>query len=159
AETPAFRPAAYNGADGTFELRDVAPGSYWIQAQALPESLDFQLSIAELMKNMARVPADVGNADLEGVVVTFMAGLSLRGRVEIEKTVNTPPPGTDPLMLSLEPQESTVGVVLPQAVKPDGTIVLESVVAGDYRIQIGGGPRNLYLKSAHLGRTDVLNRL
>jgi hypothetical protein len=48
---------------------------------------------------------------------------------------------------------------LPQTVKADGTFTIESVLPGDYRIQTQGGPSNSYIKSVHLGRTDVLNGL
>jgi len=34
---------------------------------------------------------------------------------------------------------------------------MEGLLPGEYRVQTEGGPRNSYIKSAHLGRTDVVN--
>jgi len=59
----------------------------------------------------------------------------------------------------LEPQESTPVPILPQTVQADGTFTIHNVIPGNYRIQTGGGPSNSYIKSVHLGGTDVMNGL
>jgi protocatechuate 3,4-dioxygenase beta subunit len=147
--------------NGTFEIRDVAPGAYWIKAQLIPNANDFQRSIGELLRNMAvaQVSVDVSNSDVENVVVTFSPGFSLQGRVEIDSSGNGASRETSPLMVYLEPQESTPVPTLPQTVKADGTFTIDNVFAGDYWVQTEGGPSNSYIKSVHLGRTDVLNGL
>jgi protocatechuate 3,4-dioxygenase beta subunit len=151
-------PFMYNSTNATFEIRDVAPGSYWIQAQLMPDAINLQLSLGDLLKNIAQAGVVVSNADVENVVVTFSPGFAVHGRTEIEDSGNAPTQATA-LMVYLEPEESTPVPTLPQTVKPDGTFNIESVLPGDYRIHAEGGPKNSYIKSAHLGRTDVLNRL
>jgi len=150
---------AVSSSDGTFEIRNVAPGSYWIQAQLPIDPTSFQLSIADLLKNMAMAPVDVSNADVENVVVTFSSGFRLSGRIEIEGLGSATSQETPPLMVQLDPKESMARPMLPQTVKADGTFTLEGLLPGEYRVQTEGGPRNSYIKSAHLGRTDVLNGL
>jgi protocatechuate 3,4-dioxygenase beta subunit len=145
--------------NGAFEIRDVVPGAYWIKAQLIPNANDFKQTIGDLLRNMAQVSVDVSNADVENVMVTFSPGFSLNGRVEIDSSGNGTSRETRPLMVYLEPQESTPVPTLPQTVKADGTFTFDNVLPGDYRIQTEGGPNNSYMKSAHLGRTDVLNGL
>ena len=139
---------------------DVVPGAYWIKAQLIPTMPnDLQRSIVDLLRNMAQVSVDVSNADVENVVVTFSPGFSLQGRVEIDSSGNGTLRETSPLMVYLEPEESTPAPSLPQTVKADGTFTIDNVLPGDYRVQTGGGPSNSYIKSVHLGRTDVSNGL
>jgi protocatechuate 3,4-dioxygenase beta subunit len=152
------RPGSYTSENGTFEIRNVAPGAYWIKAQ-LFNANDFKQTIGDLLRNMAQVSVDVSNADVENVVVTFSPGFSLQGRVEIDSSGNGASRETSPLMVYLEPQESTPVPTLPQTVKADGTFTIDNVFAGDYRVQTEGGPSNSYIKSVHLGRTDVSNGL
>jgi len=157
ASSMAPSPLAYNSINGTFELRDVAPGPYWIEAQLIPDADTLQLSIGDFLKNIAHTRVDVSNADVENVAVTFSPGFSFPGHIEIESSGNAESRQAKPLMVSLEPQESMPLLVLPQPVNADGTFTLQNVLPGDYRIQIEGRPANSYIKSAHLGRTDVLN--
>ena len=152
-------PLAYNSSNGTFEIRDIVPGSYWIEAQQTPNANNFQLSIADFLKNIAGVRVDVSDTDVENVVITFSGGLALHGRVEIDGSGSATSRETNALMIFFEPQESMLVPALPETVKADGTFTVENVLPGDYRIRIEGGPSNSYIKSAHLGRTDVLNGL
>jgi len=151
---------SYIRENGAFEIRDVVPGAYWIKAQLIPNANDFQQSIGDLLRNMAQVSVDVSNADVENVLVTFSPGFSLNGRVEIDSSNNGASRQASPLMaVFLEPQESTPVPILPQTVKADGTFTIHNVLPGNYRIQTGGGPSNSYIKSVHLGGTDVMNGL
>ena len=53
-------PERYDPRNGTFELHDVPPGPYWLQAQALPESQSItQFSLADLFTNFAPAPAEL----------------------------------------------------------------------------------------------------
>jgi hypothetical protein len=151
-------PVAYNAANGTFEIRDVAPGSYRIHAQLIPDSTNFQLSIADLLKNVSQAAVDVSNADVDNVLVSFTPGFSLRGRIEIQGSVTSTSWQPTGMMVFLQPQESTLmPPSLPQNLKADGTFTIENVQPGDYRVTIEGQPPNSYIKSALLGRVDVLN--
>ena len=98
-------PLSYNSSNGTFEIRDVAPGSYWIEAQLIPDTNNLQLSIGELLKNIAQVRVDVSNTDVENVVVTFSSGFSLPGHIEIEDSGDAATHETNAQMVFLEPQE------------------------------------------------------
>ncbi len=130
---------------GTFALRGVRPGSYNLMASAEHEGK--QLS--------ARQPIEVGNTDLEGVVVTLGQSVALRGRVRVE--------GNSALSLGtlnvfLQPKEETVywgGTN--SSLRPDGSFEIDQVGDGDYRIQLWELPEDVYLKSAQLAGEDVLD--
>ena len=62
---------AYDAAKGTFVMRNVLPGSYVLQA-AVPPSY-------------ARVPVEITNSDVEGLVVAVDSGVNIDGRVALRR--------------------------------------------------------------------------
>ena len=145
----------YNSGNGTFELRDVAPGSYWVRVLALPDP-GAGLTTADIARNTAQVAVDVSNADVENIVLALTGGFSLRGRVELENgsfSALSDIDRTRVYLFGTEPTGLSGGT--PQLIKPDGTFILENVQAGDYGISMQPMPPNTYFKSVRLGQTDV----
>ena len=149
---------AYNPADGTFEFRDVASGSYLIRAQ-LPFNARFEPGQPPPPPPTATAPIDVAG-DVNGVVLTFVAPTSISGRMRIE---GEPLPQNFRASVNLRP--AVLGGFAGPSPRPsqanaDGTFNIEGVVPGEYRVtanlQFGSSQMNLYVKEVRFGSTDVL---
>jgi len=163
-ETPPYSSDSYpsfgllDQRTGVFEMRDVAPGNYYLIAQSGERS--------------GRVAVEVRDADLEDVVVSVAKRFSLRGHVTIEgRSSATDDPVLAKLKISLrrDPFIPAFGFVSASPTS-DGSFTFESVAPGDYRVGLepilsqdgntAAGqtiPRGLYTKSIHEGNNDVLN--
>jgi hypothetical protein len=134
----------YNASTGAFELRDVLPGPYVIFANTLGGS--------------ARMPVEVVNANIEGVVLTVNSGISIAGRVSFE---GGRLPSSTGGRLQLRPIVGGVPTLIgnfpsTQAINPDGTFVISNVLPGQYRI-VPQVPTDFYLKEMRFDRFDALN--
>jgi hypothetical protein len=138
----------YNPADGTFELQNISAGAY------------FLLGVVPDGPPQGRVggwvPLNVVG-DMDGVALSLAASGSLNGRVRVES-------GTPNLNLVQVQFYSRLDVPLPRELRqqsspiaPNGTIRIDNMPPGEYRISISGIPEGFYLKEARVGETDVLN--
>jgi len=154
----------YNRSNGTFELRDVLAGSYWIRAQ-LPLNGPIQPGangrIPLPPSGLAAV--EVSNSDVEGVSVVIQPPFSIPGRVRIDGggTLSNSPQ----LRISLQAAASGLVAFRPPApalVSPDGTFVFEDMGPGEYQlnvpIPVGPNAPGFYVKEARLGGADVLGQ-
>lgn len=155
----------YNSADGTFDVRDVAPGSYWLQtmAMATPPAGAAQgaagAAAAVLASMMTAIqPVEVSGADVDNLTIAVGGGMTIPGRIQVEGTA-PPAFGFDRIALSLNPTNGvvTLGSLL-QIARPgsDGAFSLEKVNAGEYRFAVQGLPPAMYVKSARFDQTDIL---
>jgi hypothetical protein len=86
--------ATYNSANGTFEISNVIPGTYWLRASVssdLSEPVNLNIAgtartAAELLDSVlmgsnrsAQIPLEVTGSDIDGVVVTQLAIVAMRG--------------------------------------------------------------------------------
>src|SRR4029079_11464454 len=137
--------ANYNSTDGTFDLRDVAPGSYWLQtlAQGTPATGAPQGAAGAAAAALASIttaiqPIEVSGADVDNLAIVVGGGLALPRRGQVE---GTPPPafGFERISLVLVPASGvvTLGSLL-QVARPagDGAFSLEKVNAGEYRLGV-----------------------
>jgi protocatechuate 3,4-dioxygenase beta subunit len=143
--------ANINPLTGSFELKNVPPGSYWLAAVQLDVTGAGPLGPANLKFSVARLPIDVVSSDVENVVLNFSSGFTVSGRISTD----------DGSQLTLV--ESTVGVVasgappIPALVKPDGTFALENISPGEYRVELDSIPEGYYVKAIRLAQVDVSN--
>ena len=144
ANTIFTRNPLYSGATGMFELRDVVPGTY--------------LLYVNTAGGVGREPVEIVNANIEGLVVTVNAGLSIAGRVSVEggtvpnvgvRIQLRPMAGGSPLWFGNLPST--------QQIQPDGTFRLENVLPGPYRITPPSVPE-LYVKQLRFDRFDALHQ-
>jgi hypothetical protein len=158
--------ANYNSADGTFDLRDVAPGSYWLQtlAQGTPPAGTAQGAAGVAAAALASIttailPVEVSGADMDNLTIAVGGGVTIPGHIQVEGTA-PPAFGYDRIALALNPASGFVslGSVL-QIARPasDGAFSLEKVNAGEYRFAIQGLPPAMYVKSARFDQTDILD--
>ena len=161
-------PPNYNAATGTFDLRNVPPGAYWLRAQAIdstanalitPSAVGRTVSEALSMVTSPRTAAlrslDV-TADMENIVLELGPGFTINGSVRVE---GTPIPSTPGPRVTLRPTNPNgIGSSL-LPLNADGTFTLTNIMPGEYRVTILGMPVDYYLKEARLEQTDVLNNV
>ena len=156
--------------DGSFEIRDVAPGVYTIQATV--ENASVPMS--------ARQTLQVTSANISGLRLTPQPGAAVRGRVRLSGSTPSSRAASDnsrlganqldlsQLYLSLHSADSddeVAGVLsLGQGfntvahVNADGNVEWNSVPGGHYYVQLAddaSGASELFLKSVTLGGSDV----
>jgi carboxypeptidase family protein len=141
--------------DGSFEIRNVIPGAYILNATAgNPVSgLRAERSI------------DVNN-DVEGVVLTLSAGFTLPIHIVFEGQQSATATAVDPVgnmraMLRSSDGNFVGGSIMsmmdPPVLKPNGLITLSQVQPGTYRLNLNPLPSpDHYIKAITLGLTDAL---
>jgi hypothetical protein len=156
---------SYNAADGTFELRDIASGTYAIAVQ-IPENNEpapVLMGPFSPSRPTATAVVTVSDSDVDGIVLTPTPGVPLPGRLIIEGQDISTVSGLDRLRVQLSnpdvlaagPQQQN-----PQAqpVSADGTFVEENTLPGRYRVAVTPLPPDLYIKEARFNQIDVLNK-
>jgi hypothetical protein len=143
--------------DGTFEIRDVAPGAYTIFA-----TVD---NVAVPM--MARQALQLTSANVDGIRLAPQAGGSIRGRLRMEVSGAARPDLSQMFLLlhSAEDDDDAIGA-LPMGlnfptlahVDGDGSFEWKNVSPGNYSIQISDASSlpNFFLKSVIAGGRDVV---
>ena len=162
-------PPNYNPGTGTFDLRDVVPGSYWLRAQAsestatttIPASavgrtLSDALSSITGLRTAAQISVDVAG-DIEGLVLTLSPGVSVPGTLRVEGQPLTTAP-TAPRVTLRPTTPNVLGSGL-QPVNADGTFTLLNIFPGEYRgVTVIPMPPDYFIKEARIEQTDVLNQ-
>jgi uncharacterized surface anchored protein len=137
----------YNPADGTFEVRDVPPGLYYLNASA-----------------SRPIPIEVSGSDVDGVVVTVEPYISIPGRVSLDgQEISTIDPNRVRIFLNMSAGgrrlvDTSFGAIGGmRAVQPDGTFTLSNVMPGEYRLFVLPLP-DYFIKDAQYNGHDVLNK-
>jgi protocatechuate 3,4-dioxygenase beta subunit len=139
---------SFSGADaeGAFELRGVAPGTYHISAQWSDGNEHY----------WAWQRLDVGQTDVENVQLTLSPGMELTGRLRLEGKAEG---ANAEARVGLEPADARPMGASPGLVQRDGSFRIRNVAPGAYRVFVTGGGDAFYLKSARLGDADALTEL
>jgi Carboxypeptidase regulatory-like domain len=144
-----------NPAAGTFEIRNVPPGSYTIMAQMWDRGRQYN----------AVEPVEVGTADVEGVTLQPTLGSEIQGRARVEggagsgSTQGSAPVNVGGLQVFLQPREPLPIGVQPATIGSDGSFIMKDVPDGSYTVNVCCLPHDLYLKAARAGGDDVLDGL
>jgi hypothetical protein len=100
-------------------------------------------------------------SDLDGVVVTLSAGVSIPGRLALEGPENA----RIQYRVQLRPTDNgvmttNVGVATPlsQPTSSDGTFRVDNVVPGEYRVSLAPLPPDVYVKQVRFNQNDVLDK-
>jgi hypothetical protein len=128
--------------DGSFEIRNAAPGSYLLTA----------ISPTSPTRLAGALPVEVADRHIEGLEFHADSGRSLAGRVSM--------PGAEPAAL----QAVTVAIQSADFDWPeqpsaspseDGRFTLSGVFHGRFRLRVTGLPENAYLQAVRLGGREA----
>jgi hypothetical protein len=141
-------PSARSTADGSFDVAGVSPGDYYV----------FGTTNGGMTGGLA---LQVGDADVDNVIVSVAAGFKWSGRFVLEGRVGA---ATDMSLLrvTFTREPSLVGMPEsgPSFTPPpsaDGSFVVEGVPPGDFRIGVRALPADAYIASMRMGTLDVLD--
>ena len=135
--------SATRGADGSFEIRGVTPGSYYVIANVFEAN----------ERQVGRVPVDVGQSDIEGVEVMLSSGTQVTGTVQAEAGAQV---NLAEVRLFLEPAEFTMfGGGGTGSVKADGSFLIRNIIPDTYRVRAMGGQNQFYVKSVRAGDQEA----
>jgi hypothetical protein len=150
--------------DGTFEFRNIVPGTYVLQV------LQVMAVNGNTPANLTgRVEVTVADANIDNLVLPLGAGPAITGTVKLEdgdiaallKPAQTSAGGNAaaafPLRFSITLNEAEgINIGTPSApVKDDGTFQFNSVGNSKYVLNANQLPQGTYLKSARFGGQDV----
>jgi hypothetical protein len=136
------------GADGTFEITRVQPGSYYLIAQRMARQ-------QQGPGLMGRATVDISSSDVTGVIVPLAEPITVTGTVKVE---GTQPASNTRLTVSLSSIER-LPVGSPSGRMTDAaSFRLDSVAPDAYYITFGGLPAGTYVKSVRLSNQEVLEK-
>jgi len=155
----------YNSTTGEFEVRDVAPGSYWLAVTTQPQVPNQAQgtqppSPSSMFSSIGstQVPVDVFGGDLDNVTVSVSASVSIPGRLRMDS--NEPLPRVS---LAFQPTGGNLNLLslFAGAVQPDanGAFSIPGVTPGEYKLRVNGLPADVYVKEARLENKDPLEGL
>jgi hypothetical protein len=145
-------------AKGEFEIRGLAPGSYSLTGSAQQNGKAYS----------ARLPIEVGQSHIEGLVFTIGAGATVDGRLRVNGETTA---DLSKVKVQLQPHEMGLGSLLGAmgtllsggdlgsgAKNPgeDLTFRFENVTSDVYDVDLTGLPEGFFVESARSGNSDVL---
>jgi len=128
--------------DGSFEIAGVLPGSYTLSAFWFEDGRRYQ----------ARQSVEAGNADVEGVNLTIVPGITVPGRIVWD---GKPSMDRDELLVSITPVDSLVSFNAPARIV-GSSFALKDVFDGTYRLRVIGQSKDCYVKSIRYGSSDKI---
>jgi hypothetical protein len=128
--------------EGMFEIQGVLPGSYTLSAFLFDEGRRYQ----------ARQTIDITNFDAEGVQLTLLPGMDIRGQVIWDPKACL---DKDPLTLSVRPADPTLPFGGQSRVVANGAFFFRDVSEGLYRLTASGQTQDCYLKSIRYAGMEV----
>ena len=131
--------------DGAFTIPEVLPGSYVLMALWFDEGKTFA----------TRLPVDVGNADIDGIILTIGAAVNVSGRVVWDGAPSLQ--GTE-LSVSLKPRDMGWNFWGGSTrVDAENSFTLKDVSDGAYVAEITGESKDCYIKDVHYGASTALD--
>jgi len=166
---------SYNPANGTFDLRGVPPGSYWVRATISSSSGDSVvpasatgLTLADFFsesilsgRRMAQAAVDVFDVDIDGLILTPSSGVSIQGRLRIEGETTLESAGDfERLQVTLRPAtpETLFNPLEHRPMSVEGVFRLTNVLPGYYFVTVQSLPPDYYVKEARTGQIDALDQ-
>ena len=130
--------------DGTFEISAVVPGSYVLTGYWFDEGKTYSTT----------TPLDVGNADIEGLLVTIAPGVAIRGQIIWEGKASLE---KDELSVIPGLVDSPVFFLSETRVAPGNFFTLKDLSDGTYRVRVTGESKDCYIKEIRYGPSDALD--
>jgi len=154
----------YNPAKGTFELRDLLPGSYVVSA-SIQTGQGGAVTFPQMGKSTASTTVTITDSDIDGIGITVAPAASVSGRLRYEGqaprstgdfipfqlvTLNSSP-------LDIRTQLLGMRFVATPPGNTDGTFRVDNVSPGEYRVAMLASGGGNYIKEARFGGVDIVN--
>jgi protocatechuate 3,4-dioxygenase beta subunit len=134
--------------DGSFDIHDVLPGSYIVTSFWSDQGKNY----------LARVPVEVGNADVDGISLNITPGAPVNGRVIWD---GQPALDKDDLSIRLETTDNSLVFHAPSRVNSDGSFSIPDVSDGSFNVVTFGESKDCYIKdivyAGHAALEDGFN--
>jgi len=162
-----------NPENGTFEIRNVISGSYWLRAtmstnadDPVPANLvNTARTAVELLdlvlgsnRGTAQIPIDVTNSDIENANLTMMPTISLPVQLSLDNMQLNQLGGMDRIRVNLRnTNTSAPSSSQRSAFTDDGRGSIDNVTPGEYRVlaTLGSQP-DLFIKDVRFGTKGAL---
>ena len=130
---------------GEFTVKGVPPGSYIVSAQRLEEGG---------RRLFAQQKLEVGNENIDSVLLAFSQGATVRGRI-VAVGASIP----ERVQVTFQSsQENDMQGGSSALSKPDGSFQMNGVGDGDYALLVYDLEQGWYVRSARVGGEDVLEK-
>jgi hypothetical protein len=136
---------------GRFSMENVAPGSYIVMAK----SGSGEQEITAFQRIVLRALPPAAFSPDYSVTLKLSAPLSTNGRLFVESRETVDLRGASVALMPVDPDLPPPRSVLPG---PDGQFLINGVVPGNYVLDIGNLPEDLYIKVARFGSDDILEK-
>jgi hypothetical protein len=161
----------YDASTGEFELRNVPPGAYVLQAiaaAATPVAVGeavVRISALALQPN-ARLPIEVSSSDINGISLQLTAGVSIAGRIRVDGMPLSTMPGWENVRVPLKPTVDSSFAPNLQPAQPvsqrpgaDGSFTIDGVSPGEFIVgPLTGLAPGFFVKEARFNQADVLGQ-
>jgi hypothetical protein len=140
--------------DGVFEFRNVMPGSYSVTGIV---SDNTETECTECRQRGAVLPVNVVNANISNLFLSIPTTSSIRGRWRSEKQLAP----QNRVLMGIAPESPIAALPgfysrYDVSLNPDGTVTVDSVAPGNYRLFSRSLPNGFYVKEARFGGEDAL---
>jgi carboxypeptidase family protein len=129
--------------DGAFDIPQMAPGEYTVLAMLFDEGKLYT----------ALQDVDVVSADIDGLLLTVTAGITIPGKVNWD---GKPSLMRDEVWISLESEQAKFGIGSKRT-NPDDNwqFTLKEVADGTYKVRLTGLSKDCYIKEVRYGDSAV----
>ena len=132
--------------NGAFEIRGVTPGSYTLVAGVAGRGQALA----------ARLPLQVGNADLDNVAIAINPPVAVRGRVRIDGQAQAALSAVQVTLRSRDAASFPPGAPAAARVREDGAFTLDAVNPDLYSVVVSNLPDGFYVKSIAANGQDLM---
>jgi hypothetical protein len=129
--------------DGSFEIRDVLPGSYFLTAY----------SFADNKWHATHTTLDVANSDLEDISILITAGVGINGKILWDGPA---PPQENELLVDVRPVDQSRFFSGSTRVDASGSFTLQDLTEGSYRVQVWNRPKDCFIKDVRYAGRSAL---
>jgi len=158
---------SFDSVTRSFELKNVPPGDYTVQAEISPDSETVKQASRSPLP-FASIPIRVVDADVDDVVLNLTTGVTVPGRFVAEELLSVLPNFQQFRLVFSAGNPQATGVQLPTVLPgaADGTFQVQGLREGEYRVVMvstdrGNPVRNtsgFYAKSIRYGGEDILTK-
>jgi hypothetical protein len=149
----------YDPATQTFEIHNVPPGDYVVQAQLPRDRLEGAGPGAQATRPFAHARIQVTDADVEGIALNMNRGVNISGRLVVEGQPLSALTNLPQIALVLDSGDLALTEAAPQMLPAtaDGAFQVVGLRDTTYRVTLRGvPPAGLYLQSIRYNGEDIL---